>query len=59
MADSPCRKVCKLNGNGICVGCGRTQEEVSSWLYMPVAERQQVNELAKIRLKTIVERQKA
>ena len=28
---SPCVSICGMD-NGICVGCGRTSEEVSEWL---------------------------
>jgi len=28
---SPCVSICAMD-NGICVGCGRTSEEVSEWL---------------------------
>jgi predicted Fe-S protein YdhL (DUF1289 family) len=59
MIDTPCSKVCKLNASEICVGCGRTVSEVASWMSLSVAERQEVKELAKIRLKTIVERKNA
>lgn len=57
MIDTPCEQVCKLNQNQICIGCGRSIEEITSWRYLSVAEKQQVSELAKVRLKTIVERQ--
>lgn len=59
MIDTPCDKVCKLNANQICIGCGRTVDEISSWRHLSVADKQQVIELAKIRLKTIVERKNA
>lgn len=29
---SPCTKVCVLDGpSGLCVGCGRTRDEIASW----------------------------
>lgn len=58
MTESPCKNACRLNANDICITCGRSRDEVASWTTLSVAERQQVNELAKIRLKTIVERKK-
>lgn len=59
MTDTPCEQVCTLNANQICIGCGRTVDEITTWTHLNLAEKQQVNELAKIRLKTIVERQNA
>lgn len=56
MIDTPCEQVCKLNPYGICTGCGRSIEEITAWRHLSVADKQSVNELAKIRLKTIVER---
>lgn len=32
MIISPCIKVCKLNSDGVCVGCHRTSEEIKNWL---------------------------
>ena len=28
---SPCIKVCKLSDDKICVGCGRTIDEIMNW----------------------------
>jgi len=28
---TPCRQVCRLNKNDICVGCGRTKKEITEW----------------------------
>jgi len=38
---SPCVSICALH-DGICQGCGRTQEEISEWWDMTNAEKQQV-----------------
>tara|TARA_X000001036_G_C20599892_1_gene774480 strand:- start:541 stop:711 length:171 start_codon:yes stop_codon:yes gene_type:complete len=35
---SPCKKICKLVNN-ICVGCGRTKEEITDWIKMPIEEK--------------------
>ncbi|MGZ9410804.1 MAG: DUF1289 domain-containing protein [Methylocystis sp.] len=32
MVDSPCIKICELNGDGVCVGCGRTRAEIAGWI---------------------------
>lgn len=28
---SPCIRICKLNENQVCIGCGRTWEQVRDW----------------------------
>lgn len=28
---NPCKSICKLNDNNICIGCYRTKEEVAEW----------------------------
>jgi len=38
---SPCIKVCKLQDN-VCIGCGRTVEEIARWLKYSDAEREQI-----------------
>lgn len=38
---SPCVKLCKLH-EGICVGCGRTKEEIGQWSTMTTDQQQQV-----------------
>ncbi|MGL5115870.1 MAG: DUF1289 domain-containing protein [Beijerinckiaceae bacterium] len=41
--DSPCVNICVLDqALGICVGCGRTGEEIGSWLRYSDRERQAV-----------------
>tara|TARA_B100000902_G_scaffold104788_1_gene106964 strand:- start:243 stop:413 length:171 start_codon:yes stop_codon:yes gene_type:complete len=35
---SPCKNICKLV-NDVCVGCGRTKEEITDWIKMPYKER--------------------
>ena len=41
MVDSPCTNVCALE-NGLCVGCGRTVDEIASWGSMSDDEREAV-----------------
>jgi len=43
---SPCIKVCILDGQGICQGCGRTLEEIASWSQLPPEQQRKVCELA-------------
>jgi predicted Fe-S protein YdhL (DUF1289 family) len=43
MIETPCIKVCTLDArNGICLGCGRTIDEISCWVEMTAAERARV-----------------
>jgi len=39
---TPCVGVCRLDARGICVGCGRTIEQIVAWKGMAEAERQQI-----------------
>jgi predicted Fe-S protein YdhL (DUF1289 family) len=32
---SPCTGICTLSRNDICLGCGRTLEEIAEWLGAP------------------------
>ncbi len=41
--ESPCIKVCTYDpGAGLCLGCGRTLEEIGAWFSMSDAERRAV-----------------
>jgi len=31
---SPCIKICKYDDDNICVGCHRTMDEITGWLFM-------------------------
>lgn len=42
-ATSPCIKVCQLDRDDRCYGCGRTRGEIARWSRMTDDERQQVN----------------
>ncbi len=35
---SPCQQICKLVEN-ICIGCGRTKEEITNWTKMSQEKR--------------------
>ena len=40
MIESPCVKICTLDAQtGLCLGCGRTVDEIANWIDMSVAER--------------------
>ena len=35
---TPCTNICKLNNN-VCVGCGRSKEQIAKWSRMSEDER--------------------
>ncbi|WP_262174475.1 DUF1289 domain-containing protein [Haloarcula laminariae] len=43
MVDSPCVNACAV-ADGMCVGCGRTLNEITSWQSMSEASRTEVLE---------------
>lgn len=49
---SPCIRVCKYDEEGNCLGCYRSMEEISKWIFMNDAEKLEVLEKAKIRKAT-------
>ena len=43
MIESPCVKICTLDArSGLCLGCGRTIDEIARWTAMSPAERSRV-----------------
>ena len=50
--ESPCIKICTYDpGSGLCLGCGRTLEEIGAWFSMSDAERRAVMEKLPQRLR--------
>lgn len=50
--ESPCMKVCTYDpASGLCLGCGRTLEEIGAWFSMADEERRAVMEKLSERLK--------
>ncbi|HVY80690.1 MAG TPA: DUF1289 domain-containing protein [Steroidobacteraceae bacterium] len=37
--ESPCTKVCTLDGDGFCIGCLRTGEEIGRWPEMSAEDQ--------------------
>jgi predicted Fe-S protein YdhL (DUF1289 family) len=37
--ESPCIKVCVLDAASVCIGCGRTIDEIAGWSRMSSAEQ--------------------
>ena len=51
---SPCIKVCTYDsGAGLCLGCGRSLEEIAAWTQMSAGERQKIMEALPLRLKAM------
>ena len=46
---SPCRNICQLK-RGICIGCGRSMDEISAWPTAPDPERRAIRARAAARL---------
>ena len=43
MIDSPCNDVCTTDPeSGLCVGCGRTLEEITNWTIYSIEEKQKI-----------------
>ncbi len=36
---SPCIQVCKLDEFDVCIGCGRTRDEIARWMQMSQEEK--------------------
>ena len=50
MVDSPCNDICTTDSeSGLCVGCGRTQNEIANWLIYSDSEKISVLKELKVR----------
>lgn len=51
---SPCISVCTLDEDKICLGCGRSMQQISAWARMSVAQQWEViDDLAAHRTKKL------
>ena len=50
---SPCVKVCKLQEQGMCVGCGRMQHEIEDWAIYTDERREKIMQYAQVRLDVV------
>ncbi|QOR37633.1 DUF1289 domain-containing protein [Billgrantia diversa] len=50
--ESPCVSVCQLKGD-LCIGCGRTMEEIRQWKAMKRPEKMKTVKRAEERMKKI------
>lgn len=48
-AASPCINVCAIDGDGVCLGCFRTLDEIAAYSSLPREGRIAVNETARQR----------
>jgi len=52
--ESPCNKVCVVHPVAkLCIGCGRSLDEVARWIDLDAAERRRIMALLPLRLKTL------
>ena len=43
MYESPCNDICTTDlDSGLCIGCGRTQEEIENWITYTNQQKKQV-----------------
>ncbi|MGH7124549.1 MAG: DUF1289 domain-containing protein [Stellaceae bacterium] len=49
LPDSPCRRACTLDREDICVGCGRTLDEILEWSRAPTERKQAIVAAADLR----------
>ena len=56
-AKNPCVSICKVKDD-ICIGCGRSRDEMKPWKSMKNKERRAVNEMAAARLKALGKKRK-
>lgn len=50
---SPCVSLCVLSEQQVCLGCGRSRDEVAAWSRASVDEQRQVCERAKARMESL------
>ncbi len=53
MVQSPCNKICTLDADNVCVGCGRSRAEIGAWSQLSEAEKARVVKKAKERLSAL------
>ncbi len=50
---SPCNQICVLNAEKVCIGCGRSSEEIGHWSGATVDEQLTIVEQAYKRLRSL------
>lgn len=41
---TPCRNICKLNDDKICIGCGRDLSQIKNWIHYNNKEQEKIIE---------------
>lgn len=59
MVPSPCNKICTLNAERVCVGCGRSAAEIGGWTQFSDGEKRRVVDRAKARLASMAPQKSA
>jgi predicted Fe-S protein YdhL (DUF1289 family) len=52
---SPCRDVCQLDTQGICIGCGRSIAEITEWTRADNERRLEIRAAARARVEAVLE----
>ncbi len=50
---SPCNGICELNAKAVCIGCGRSCDEIARWPFLPPSMKRTVRDTAAERLKAM------
>ena len=51
---SPCKLICQLDlTSGLCLGCGRSREEIATWTRYTDAQRDEIMEQLGARMETL------
>lgn len=56
MESSPCVRICTLNADNICIGCGRNAYEIQNWVNFSDETKRTIKLQLKDRLKDILEK---
>lgn len=56
MEQSPCVRICTLNNDNICIGCGRSTQEIKNWTTFSDEEKRNVKGQLKQRLDDILQK---
>lgn len=57
--ETPCIKICVVDPEtGFCIGCGRTRDEIGSWLAMSPEQRHAIMQHLPERVSTLTQRKR-
>lgn len=56
--ETPCQNLCVLDRvSGLCIGCGRSGDEIANWLILSPAERKAVMQALPARIEEMTKRE--